>query len=104
MSEYQIMPFPKREWELLKHDLITKGRSSSTRCCKELNKYKVNAIYNTPWGDLIKIIQVTRYIKPEDILTWKYFDKGMKISARIGAKYGNSQWDYVIFKKTKKKP
>lgn len=101
MSVYQIMSFPEREWEMLKHNLNTEGVCSSVRCCEELNKYKAGDILETPWGDLITIIKVTRYTKLEDIPTWKYFDKGMKISARHGAKYGDSKWDHVIFKKQK---
>ncbi|MFH1559292.1 MAG: hypothetical protein ABIC19_02090 [Patescibacteria group bacterium] len=42
-----------------------------------------------------------QYTKLEDIPTWKYFDKGMKISARKGEKYGNNKWDHVFFKKVK---
>jgi len=99
MSNYQIMPFPECEWKILKHILNTKGFSSSTRCCKELNKYKIDTIFKTPWGDLITITKVTRYYKLEDIPTWKYFDKRMKISARYGEKYGNNKWDHVLFKK-----
>lgn len=88
---------------MLKNDLETKGFSSSTRCCKELDKYKVGKIFKTPWGDLVKITKVTRYTKLEEIPTWKYFDKGMKISARQGEKYGGGKWDHVFFEKAENK-
>lgn len=101
MKTYPLMPFPKREWKDIKKQLSEKGSNSSTRCCKELDKYKVGDIYLTPWGDLIKITKVTRYLKLEDIPTWKFFDKGMKVSARMGEKYGNGKWDHVLFEKIK---
>jgi hypothetical protein len=88
---YQQITFPKQEWPDIKEILEEKGFCSNTRCCRELNKYKVGAIYQAPWGDLVKIIKVTRYNQLEKIPNWKQFDKGMKISARKGEKYGNSQ-------------
>lgn len=99
MPKYPTMPFPKREWEMLKNNLNTQRYGSSVRSCKELDKYKENDIFNTPWGDLIKITKITRYSKAEDIPTWSLMDKGMKISIRKGAQYGNSLWDHIIFKK-----
>jgi membrane protein len=95
------MPFPKREWEMLKNNLNTQKYASTIRCCKELNKYKENAIFETPWGDLVTITKINRYSKAEDIPTWSLMDKGMKISIRKSAQYGNSLWDHVIFKKIK---
>lgn len=97
------MTFPKREWKEAEKILEEKGFCSSTRCCRELNKYKVGSIYKTPWGDLVKIIRVKRYNQLEKIPTWGQFDRGMKISARKGEKYGGGKWDHVIFKKEKRK-
>jgi len=99
MKNYKQMSFPKREWANYKKQLEEIGSCSSTRCCKELGKYKIGDIYKTPWGDTIKIIKVTKYKKAEDIPTWHLMDKGMKISVRKGEIYGNSQWDHVIFEK-----
>ncbi len=91
--------FPRREWKNVKVILKEKGVCSSIRCCEELNKYKMGKIYATPWGDLVKITSVKRYGKLEKIPTWKQFDKGMKISAKKGERYGNSKWDHIIFTK-----
>jgi hypothetical protein len=95
---YRPMSFPKREWNNAARELKN-GCCSTTRSCNELGKYKVGNIYETPWGDLVKIIKVTRFSKAEDIPTWNQMDKGMKISVKKGIKYGNSQWDYVTFAK-----
>ena len=53
-----------------------------------------------PWGDLIRIVSVKRYKKAESIPTWKYMDKRMKISVKMGKRYGNSKWDYIIARDT----
>jgi len=98
---YKSITFPRREWKYVENILEEKGIYSSTRCCKELGKYKVREVYKTPWGDLVKIVRVKRYTKLEDIPTWKRFDKGMKISARKGEQYGNSKWDHILFKRLK---
>ncbi len=100
MSVREQMSFPKREWENVARRL-RRNSCSSVRCCNQLGKYKVDGIYSTPWGDVIKIEEVTRYTKAEDIPTWHLMDKGMKVSVRKGGQYGNSQWDYVKFKKIK---
>ena len=96
------MSFPEREWEDIKKTLNKKGTLGTTRCCRELDKYKVGSIYETPWGDLIKVTKITKYSSVEDIPSWKNFDKGMKISARKREKYGNRQWEHIIFNKIKK--
>lgn len=101
--KYEPITFPKREWKDIRKILDKKGVNSSTRCCKELNKYKVGNIYKTPWGGLVKIVKVKRYNKLEKIPTWKYFDRGMKISARKGEKYSDNKWDHIIFKKYQQK-
>jgi len=101
-KNYKSITFPKREWKDIKEILKEKGTCSTTRCCKELNKYKVGEIYKTPWGDLVKIVKVKKYNQLEKIPTWKQFDKGMKISARKGEKYGDSKWDHIIFRKFRK--
>jgi hypothetical protein len=98
MSVEKQMPFPEKEWKDIAKQL-RKGSCSSVRCCYQLGKYKTGDIYLTPWGDKIKIEEVTRYSKAEDIPTWNLMDKGMKISVKKGEQYGNSQWDYVKFKK-----
>lgn len=61
MSINKQILFPKREWKDIKEILKEKGVCSSTRCCKELNKYKAEKIYETPWGDFVKIVKVKRY-------------------------------------------
>lgn len=93
------MSFPKREWTNIAKQLKTNGVFSSIRSCRELGKYKKGDVYLTPWGDKIRIVNVTRYTKAEDIPTWKILDKGMKISVRMAERYGNSLWDRVVFKK-----
>ncbi len=101
MSKYQIMPFPEREWKDIEKQL-KHGSCSSVRSCNQLDIYKVGDMYLTPWGDKIIIEKVTRYLKAEDIPTWNLMDKGMKISVRMGERYGNNEWDHVVFKKTEK--
>jgi hypothetical protein len=104
MKDVSTMLFPKREWPDIKKRLEKTGQGSSTRCCQELNKYKAGQVWQTPWGDKIKITKVTRYRKLEEIPTYKYFDKGMKASARVGEKYGGGQWDHVLFELKEKAP
>ena len=99
MKEYELMPFPKREWKDIKKILAETGQCSTVRCCYELGRYKVGEIFETPWKDLVKIVKVTRYNRAEDIPTWKLLDKGMKISVRMGSRYGGSKWDHIYFKK-----
>jgi hypothetical protein len=99
MEDLSVMTFPEREWKDIAKQLEKFGSCSSVRSCFELNKYKANQSYLTPWGDVIKIKKVTRYKKAEDIPTWKKMDKGMKISVRVGGRYGDNKWDYVEFEK-----
>jgi len=95
----ELISFPEREHKDIKKVLRTKGYSSTVRSCYELNKYKANQLYRTPWDEIIKITKVTRYRKAEDIPTWNKMDKGMKISCRMAERYGNSQWDFIEFKR-----
>jgi hypothetical protein len=99
MEKYQQMPFPEREWNDIRKQLKEVGTCSTVRCCNQLGKFKIGDVFSTPWDSKIKIVKVTRYSKAENIPTWDFMDKGMKISVRKGGQYGNSQWDYIIFKK-----
>lgn len=101
MNKYKSITFPKKEWGNLKIALAANAPCSTVRCCKELGKYRTGQVWKTPWGDLIKIVKVKRYYKPENIPTWKFFDKAMKISASYGKTYGGEKWDFVSFKLTK---
>ncbi len=101
MKKHNFISFPKREWKTLRKVLSEKKICSTVRCCKELGKYKTGKIYKTPWGDLVKIISVKKYYNPEKIPTWKFFDKGMKISVNKGKVYGDEKWDFISFKLTK---
>jgi len=98
MVNYDLIYFPKREWNNIRQKLRQKVICSTIRSCNELNKYKLNRIYKTPWNDLIKIIKVQRYSNCKNIPTWNKLDKGMKISVRFAERYGNSKWDFIIFK------
>lgn len=89
--------FPRREWNSIKREL-RKNVISTVRCCKELGKYKKGDICKTPWGDLIKIASVKQYKKAESIPTWKKMDKNMKISVKMGERYGKNKWDYIRYK------
>jgi len=99
MKEHELMSFPKREWKDIKKILAETGKCSTVRTCFELDKYRSGQIWETPWKDKVKIIKVNRYHRAEDIPTWTLMDKGMKISVRLGGRYGGSKWDHVIFKK-----
>lgn len=99
MKKCEIISFPRREWKDIKKILAEQGQGSTVRCCYELGKYKAGRIFETPWKDLIKITKVTRYHRAEDIPTWPQMDKGMKISVRMGERYGGGKWDHVYFKK-----
>ena len=99
MKKYELISFPKRERDDIKKNLKKNGQCSTIRGCYELGRYKAGGIFETPWKDLVKIIKVTQYCHPEDIPTWPLLDKGMKISVRMGGRYGGSKWDHVIFKK-----
>jgi hypothetical protein len=100
MEKYSLIPFPKREWKTLRKALSEKKICSTVRCCNELGKYKTGQILKTPWGDLIKITKVKRYYDLQKIPTWKFFDKGMKISAGKAKIYGREKWDFISFKLT----
>lgn len=78
--------------------LLRTGTCSTIRVCDELGRYRKGEIRRAPWGGLVRIVGVKRYRKAEDIPTWGMLDKGMKISARMGGRYGGSRWDYVVFR------
>lgn len=79
---------------MIKKFLKKEGECSTVRCCDELGKYKEGDICKTPWGDLIKIVKVERYLKMEKIPTFNQMDEIMKISL----KSGKNKWDYIEFK------
>ncbi|MFZ5955096.1 MAG: hypothetical protein ACOYT4_01620 [Nanoarchaeota archaeon] len=99
MKKYSIMSFPEKEWQDIKAQLRELDHCSTIRSCYELNKYKRGQIFQTPWGDKIRIIKVERYTNPKNIPTWSKLTKGMKISVRMGERYGFFNWDFVMFKK-----
>jgi hypothetical protein len=99
MTEYPTISFPKREWQNIKKNLATTGQSSTVRSCFEYGKYKLRGIYQTPWGNLIKIIKIQRFTRAEDIPTWTKMSKGMKISVKAGGRYGKNKFDWLTFSK-----
>ena len=60
------MSFPEHEYESIQHYLSQLGYCYTTRVYKEIGKYKVGAFYTAPWGDVLKIDEVTTYWKVSD--------------------------------------
>jgi hypothetical protein len=55
--------FPKHEYEDIQNFLDEQGYCYTTRVYKETNKYKAGELYRAPWGDVLRIDEVTKYWK-----------------------------------------
>ena len=58
--------FPKHEHEAIQNYLNELGYFYTTRVYKEVGKYKSGELYNSPWGDVLKIEEVQKYWKVSD--------------------------------------
>ncbi len=58
--------FPEHEYESVQNYLDRLGYCYTTRVYKEVGKYKVGELYIAPWGDVLKIDEVTTYLKVSD--------------------------------------
>lgn len=54
----ELMNFPKSEWKSVSERLDKMGFAYTTRVSKERDKYCVNDVYKTPWGDTIKVTKI----------------------------------------------
>jgi len=63
MNNNMEISFPKNEYENIQKYLDEQGYCYTTRVNKETNKYKVGELYRAPWGDILKIDEVTKYQK-----------------------------------------
>ena len=55
--------FPEHEYESIQKYLNVLGYCYTTRVYKEVGKYKVGQVYTAPWGDVLKIEEITTYQK-----------------------------------------
>jgi len=62
-DNYMKISFPKHEYEDIQNFLDEQGYCYTTRVYKETNKYKVGELYRAPWGDVLRIDEVTKYWK-----------------------------------------
>ena len=58
--------FPEHEYKSIQTYLNKLGYCYTTRVYKEVGKYKVGQSYTAPWGDILKIDEVTTYRKVSD--------------------------------------
>lgn len=63
---YKEISFPEYEYESVQSYLDRLGYCYTTRVYKEVGKYKVGELYVAPWGDVLKIDEVTKYWKVSD--------------------------------------
>ena len=60
---FDEISFPEHEYESIQKYLNELGYCYTTRVYKEAGKYKVGELYKAPWGDVLKIDEVTIYCK-----------------------------------------
>ena len=58
--------FPEHEYKSIQTYLNKLGYCYTTRVYKEVGKYKEGELYIAPWGDILKIDEVTTYRKVSD--------------------------------------
>jgi hypothetical protein len=66
MNKYEYISFPEHEHKSVQAYLYNLGYCYTTRVYKEVGKYKVGGLYTAPWGDVLKIDEVTKYWKVSD--------------------------------------
>ena len=98
-KNYQPITFPKREWSTIKRKLNSGHTNLTVRTCYEYGKYKLHGIYQTPWGDLIKIIEIKRFTRAEDLPHWSKMSTGDKISVKYGGRVGKNKFEWLAFRK-----
>jgi len=62
----EVINFPTHEHETVQKFLDELGYCYTTRMYKEIDKYRVGELYKAPWGDVMKIDEVTKYWKVSD--------------------------------------
>lgn len=58
--------FPAHEYASVQHYLDTLGYCYTTRVYREVGKYKAGECYAAPWGDVLRIDEVSTYDKVSD--------------------------------------
>ena len=61
--ERYTMTFPQQEHKAIAERLNQGMICYTTRVFKELDRYKEGAEYNTPWNDVIVVLEVKRFDK-----------------------------------------
>ena len=63
---FEKMTFPEHEYESVQNYLSKLGYCYTTRVYKEVGKYQLGKLYIAPWGDMLKIDEVSIYHKVKD--------------------------------------
>lgn len=58
---FEEISFSEHENDSIQNYLNKLGYCYTTRVYKEIGKYKVGELYTAPWGDILKIDEVTPY-------------------------------------------
>jgi hypothetical protein len=96
-NNYMEISFPKNEYEVIKKFLDEHGYCYTTRVYKETNKYKDGELYKAPWGDVLKINEITKYRKLSE---HPFYDKITKNQKKIILKYSEDmglQYEWIKF-------
>jgi hypothetical protein len=86
-KNYMEMSFPKNEYEDIKKFLDEQGYCYTTRVYKETNKYKIGELYKAPWGDVLRIDEVTKYWKLSER---PFYDKITASQKKVLRKYSEN--------------
>lgn len=96
-DNYMEISFPKNEYEDIQNFLDEHGYCYTTRVYKETNKYKVGELYRAPWGDVLKINEVTKYWK---LIERPFYDEMTKNQKKVLRKYSEDMgllYEFIKF-------
>ena len=62
----KTMTFPEHEYDSVQKWLNRQGFCYTTRVYKEVGKYQLGKLSIAPWGDMLKIDEVSTYHKVKD--------------------------------------
>ena len=65
-NAFEKMTFPDCEYDSVQDYLDKLGYCYTTRLFKEVGKYQVGKLYAAPWGDILRIDEVSTYHKVQD--------------------------------------